>query len=95
MCFHMCTVLCYCVCLFVRSKLNLYFDIAETWLSRSTRSKRTGGNTSPADVAKKKRIKKELNQTVNEQEEIENRRRHKGDKLNLWKEEDMENVVKE
>ena len=61
----------------------------------SFKKKQTGGNTNPADVAKKKRIKKELNQTANEQEEIENRRQHKGDKLNLWKEEDMENAVKE
>ena len=61
----------------------------------SFKKKRTGGNTNPADVAKKKRIKKESNRAANEQEEIENRRRHKGDKLNLWKEEDMENAVKE
>ena len=59
------------------------------------KKKWTGGNTNPADVAKKKWIKKELNRTANEQEEIENRQQHKGDKLNLWKEEDMENAVKE
>ena len=57
--------------------------------------KKKHGNTNPADVAKKKRIKKELNRTADQQEEIENRRRHKGDKLNLWKEEDMEKAVKE
>ena len=45
--------------------------------------------------AKLKKVKKEKNQTTNEQEQVMKKRSHQGDKLNLWKVEDMEAAVKE
>ena len=45
--------------------------------------------------AKLKKVKKEKNRTANEQEQVMKNRSHQGDKLNLWKVEDMEAAVKE
>ena len=53
------------------------------------------GTSSSQQQAKMKKVKKEKNQTADEQEQIMKNRAHKGDKLNLWKEADMEAAVKE
>ena len=75
MCFPMCTVLCYCVCLFVRSKLNLYFDIAERWLGRSTRSRRSEPVATPTLQMWQRRSESRRSQT----ELPTNRKRSKTD----------------
>ena len=53
------------------------------------------GTSSWTQQAKLKKVKKEKNQTANEQEQVMKNRAHKGDKLKLWKVEDMEAAVKE
>ena len=90
MCFYMCTVLCHCVCvcLFNLNWISLNWNFLLTlqqYVKQKFlfKSKWTGGNTNPANVAKKKWIKNELNRTADEQEQIEIRWWHKGDKLNL------------
>ena len=57
--------------------------------------KRKNGTSSSQQQAKMKKIKKEKNRTADQQEQIMKNRAHKGDKLNQWKEEDMEAAVKE
>ena len=51
--------------------------------------------TSSSTQAKLKKVKKEKNWTTNEQEQVMKNKSHQGDKLNLWKVEDMEAAVKE
>ena len=51
--------------------------------------------SSSQQQAKLKKVKKEKNQTADEQEQIMKNRAHKVDKLNPWKEENMEAAVKE
>ena len=53
------------------------------------------GTLSSSQQARLKKVKKERNQTANEQEQVMKNGSHQGDKLNLWKVEDMEAAVKE
>ena len=57
--------------------------------------KHKDGTALAAEQAKLKKVKKEKKRTANEQEEVMKKRSHQGDKLNLWKVEDMEAAVKE
>ena len=53
------------------------------------------GTSSSEQQAKLKKVKKEKNRTTDVQEQVMKNWAHRGDKLNLWKEEDMEAAVKE
>ena len=53
------------------------------------------GTSSSTQQTKLKKVKKEKNQTTNEQEQVMKNRSHQGDKLNLWKVEDMQVAVRE
>ena len=53
------------------------------------------GTSSSTQQAKLKKVKKEKNRTTNEQEQVMKNRSHQGDKLNLWKVEDMQAAVRE
>ena len=57
--------------------------------------KRKDGTSSSTQQTKLKKVKKEKNQTANEQEQVMKNRFYQGDKLNLWKVEDMEAAVRE
>ena len=57
--------------------------------------KRKSGTASSTTQAKMKKVKQEKKWTTNEQEQVMKNRSHQGDKLNLWKVEDMEAAVKE
>ena len=57
--------------------------------------KRKSGTASSTTQAKMKKVKQEKKRTANEQEQVMKNRSHQGDKLNLWKVEDMEAAVKE
>ena len=57
--------------------------------------KHKDGTSSSTQQAKLKKVKKEKNLTANEPEQVMKNRSHQGDKLNLWKVEDMEAAVKE
>ena len=52
------------------------------------------GTLSSTQQAKLKKVKKEKNPNANEQEQVMKNRFYQGDKLNLWKVEDMEAAVK-
>ena len=71
-----------------------WFSSSLRWRISTPLNARTG--LRPHSSKRKwKKIKKEKNWTADEQEQIMKNRAHKGDKLNLWKEEDMEAAVKE
>ena len=53
------------------------------------------GTLSSTQQAKLKKVKKEKNRTAIEQEQVMKNRSHQGDKLNLWKVEDMQVAVRE
>ena len=53
------------------------------------------GTSSSSQQARLKKVKKEKNRTANKQEQVMKNRSHQGDKLNLWKVEDMEAAMKE
>ena len=57
--------------------------------------KHKSGTASSTTQAKMKKVKQEKKRTTNEQEQVMKNRSHQGDKLNLWKVEDMEAAVKE
>ena len=57
--------------------------------------KRKDGTSSSTQQAKLQKVKKEKKRTANQQEEVMKKRSQQGDKLNLWKVEDMEAAVKE
>ena len=56
--------------------------------------KHKDGTLSSTQQAKLKKVKKEKNRNANEQEQVMKNRFYQGDKLNLWKVEDMEAAVK-
>ena len=53
------------------------------------------GTSSSSQQGRLKKVKKERNWTANEQEKVMKNMLHQGDKLNLWKVQDMEAAVKE
>ena len=53
------------------------------------------GTSYSTQQTKLKKVKKEKNRTANEQEQVMKNRSHQGDKLNLWKVEDMQAAGRE
>ena len=98
-CFHKvnCTKMCMYMYLdyFQTESLKTESLFCSKMVKQKYSFKHKDGTLSSTQQAKLKKVKTEKNRTTNEQEQVMKNRSHQGDKINLWKVEDMEVAVKE